>query len=98
VRDNALVLEVIAGADGLDPRQYAPKVEAYTEALGKGVRGLKIGIMAEGFQLPNLDARVAEKVRAAVARLQELGATVGEISVPEHSLAGRSGPLSAARG
>jgi amidase len=44
--------------------------------------------MAEGFQLPNLDARVAEKVRAAVARLQELGATVGEISVPEHSLAG----------
>ncbi|SBN02759.1 amidase [Klebsiella variicola] len=88
VKDNALVLEVIAGADGLDPRQYAPKVEAYTEALGKGVRGLKIGIMAEGFQLPNLDARVAEKVRAAVARLQELGATVGEISVPEHSLAG----------
>lgn len=63
-------------------------MEAYTEALGKGVRGLKIGIMAEGFQLPNLDARVAEKVRAAVARLQELGATVGEISVPEHSLAG----------
>ena len=66
VKDNALVLEVIAGADGLDPRQYAPKVEAYTEALGKGVRGLKIGIMAEGFQLPNLDARVAEKVRATV--------------------------------
>ncbi|MCS6056823.1 hypothetical protein LNO36_14860 [Klebsiella variicola subsp. variicola] len=25
VKDNALVLEVIAGADGLDPRQYAPQ-------------------------------------------------------------------------
>src|SRR5262245_17297211 len=33
VRDNALLLEVIAGPDGYDPRQYAPKVHRYTEAL-----------------------------------------------------------------
>ncbi|MEC5344934.1 amidase, partial [Brenneria populi] len=88
VRDNALMLEVIAGADGLDPRQYAPKTEAYSEALSKSVKGLKIGILTEGFQLPNMDARVAEKVRAAVARLEAQGAIVGEISVPEHGLAG----------
>jgi amidase len=88
VRDNALMLETIAGDDGLDPRQYAPIVETYTSALGKGVRNLKIGILTEGFQLPNMDTQVAAKVRAAVARLQELGAIVGEISVPEHALAG----------
>ncbi|EOY9199550.1 MULTISPECIES: amidase [Serratia] len=88
VRDNALMLEVIAGADGLDPRQYAPKVEAYTEALNRGVEGLKIGILSEGFQLPNLDPKVASKVRAAIARLEKLGAVVGEVSVPEHKLAG----------
>lgn len=88
VRDNALMLEAIAGGDGLDPRQYAPTVEAYTAALDKGVRNLKIGILTEGFQLPNMDTQVAEKVRGAVARLQELGALVGEISVPEHNLAG----------
>ncbi|VFS72615.1 Amidase [Raoultella terrigena] len=88
VRDNALMLEAIAGDDGLDPRQYAPLVETYTSALGKGVRNLKIGILTEGFQLPNMDTQVAAKVRAAVARLQELGAIVGEISVPEHALAG----------
>lgn len=88
VRDNALMLETIAGGDGLDPRQYAPTVEAYTAALDKGVRNLKIGILTEGFQLPNMDTQVAEKVRGAVARLQELGALVGEISVPEHNLAG----------
>jgi amidase len=35
VRDNALMLEIIAGSDGLDPRQYAPVVETYTAALGK---------------------------------------------------------------
>ncbi|MEE3649252.1 MULTISPECIES: amidase [unclassified Brenneria] len=88
VRDNALMLEVIAGADGLDPRQYAPSVQNYSEFLGRGVDGLKIGIVTEGFQLANLDPRVAAKVREAIARLEFLGATVGEISLPEHSLAG----------
>lgn len=88
VRDNALMLETIAGSDGLDPRQYAPVVESYTAALGKGVRGLKIGILTEGFQLPNMDPQVETKVRDAIARLQALGAIVSEISVPEHNLAG----------
>src|SRR5215471_4381476 len=49
VRDNALLLEVLAGADGLDPRQGSPKVSNYTEALGRGVKGLRIGVVKEGF-------------------------------------------------
>lgn len=88
VRDNALMLETIAGADGLDPRQYAPVVQSYTEFLNRGVDGLKIGIVTEGFQLANQDPRVADKVREAIARFERLGATVDEISLPEHSLAG----------
>jgi amidase len=88
VRDNAMVLEVIAGLDGLDPRQYAPKVDIYTEALGRGVNGLRIGVLTEGFQLANLDPRVADKVREALAVLESLGASVQEVSVPEHVLAG----------
>lgn len=87
VRDNALMLEVMAGQDGLDPRQYAPRRENYTAALDKGVRGLKIGIVTQGFQLPNLQPAVAEKVRNAVSRLESLGALVGEVSVPGHQLA-----------
>jgi amidase len=88
VRDNALMLEVLAGADGLDPRQRAPTPDAYTRALGRGVDGLRIGMLVEGFQLPNMDRQVADKVRAAFARLGGLGATIGEVSVPEHGLAG----------
>src|SRR5262244_4217562 len=34
VADNALMLEVIAGPDGYDPRQFAPKVHPYTQSLG----------------------------------------------------------------
>ena len=40
VRDNAVMLEVLAGPDGLDPRQYAPKVTSYTEILGNGLGAL----------------------------------------------------------
>ncbi|PPU39796.1 amidase [Xanthomonas arboricola] len=88
VRDNALMLEVIAGADGLDPRQYAPPVTAYTQRLDRGVAGLRIGVLAEGFRLPNLDPRVDDAVRQAIARLESLGAAIEDVSVPEHTLAG----------
>lgn len=87
VADNALMLEVMAGPDGLDPRQYSSRGGNYTAALGKGVKGLRIGILTEGFQLPNLQPEVALKVRNAVARLESLGAVVGEVSVPGHRLA-----------
>ncbi|WP_211266657.1 amidase [Halotalea alkalilenta] len=89
VRDNALVMEVIAGADGLDPRQYSPKVDAYTQALERGVDNLRIGILSEGFQLANLDPKVADKVREAVTVFESIGAKVQEVSVPEHVLAGQ---------
>ncbi|MGH8373960.1 MAG: amidase, partial [Pseudomonas sp.] len=88
VRDNALMLEVMAGADGLDPRQAAPQVDAYCDYLERGVSGLRIGILQEGFQLANQDPRVADKVRSAIARLEVLGARVEEVCVPEHNLAG----------
>ncbi|MBS0517342.1 MAG: amidase [Proteobacteria bacterium] len=86
VKDNALLLEVLAGADGLDPRQYAPKVAAYTEALDKGVKGLKIGILKEAFVVPGTQPDVTEKVMAGAERFRSLGATVEEVSIPEHPM------------
>jgi amidase len=84
VRDNALLLEVIAGPDGLDPRQRDVKVARYTEALDAGAKGLRIGVLKEGFGHPNSETDVDSKVRAAAARFKTLGATVEDISVPEH--------------
>lgn len=85
VRDNALLLEVIAGEDGLDPRQYAPKLDKYTQAVGRGVSGLKIGVMKEGFDLPNMEDGVARLVQQAAQQLRKCGAQVEDISVPLHS-------------
>lgn len=85
VADNALFLEVLAGADGLDPRQYAPQTANYTEALGKDVKGMKIAVVAEGFGHGNSEADVDSKVRAAAQKLESLGATVSEVSIPMHT-------------
>ena len=84
VRDNALLLEVIAGPDGYDPRQYAPRVHPYTTLLEGGVRGLKIAVVTEGFGLPNSEPDVDASVRRAAERLRELGAVVTEVSIPMH--------------
>ena len=86
VRDNALLLEVLAGPDGLDPRQVSPKVANYTQALEGGVKGLRIGIVKEGFGLPVSERDVDAKVMAGAQLFKKLGATVDEISVPMHLL------------
>lgn len=84
VRDNALMLEVIAGADGLDPRQYDVVTDDYTQAVTRGASGLKIGIVKEGFGHTNSEPDVDAKVRAAADILARCGASVDEISVPWH--------------
>ncbi len=84
VADSALLLEVIAGADGLDPRQYNVRVDKYTAALGRGVAGMRIGVLTEGFQHDNCEPDVVQKVREAAERLRSLGAIVEEVSIPMH--------------
>ncbi len=86
VANNALLLEVLAGPDGLDPRQGGAKVAPYTEALGRGIDGLKIGVVKEGFGWPNSEEDADAKVRAAARVFGKLGATVEDISIPMHRI------------
>jgi amidase len=84
VSQNALLLEVLAGPDGLDPRQIGTKTDRYTSALGKGVSGLRIGIVTEGFGTQGAERDVDLKVRKSAERFRELGASVEEVSIPMH--------------
>ena len=86
VEDNALLLEVIAGPDGLDPRQYGGQARPYREALGQGASGLRIAVVEEGFGHANSVAASDELVRNAAERLKGLGATVETVSIPMHRL------------
>jgi amidase len=86
VGDNALLLEVIAGADGLDPRQYDVQVEkySYTTGLGRGVSGMRIAMVTESFGWPSSEPDVDAKVREAAERLRAAGAIVEPVSIPMH--------------
>lgn len=84
VMDNAVMLEVLAGPDGLDPRQYDVVTDQYSHAVTRGVSGLKIGVVKEGFGRPESEADVDAKNRAAAEMFRRMGATVDEISIPWH--------------
>ncbi|GAB2579683.1 amidase [Microlunatus antarcticus] len=86
VADNARFLTVLAGSDGIDPRQRDIRVGDYLSALDDGVRGLRVGVLAEGFGGPNAEAAVDQNVRTAAESLRELGAVVEDVSVPLHHL------------
>ncbi len=86
VADVAVLLEVIAGPDGLDPRQRAGlKGEAYTRALPGEGRGLRLGIVREGFGWEGLSEKdVDEGVTEAAHAFERLGAEVQTVSIPWH--------------
>ncbi|THD02406.1 amidase [Panacagrimonas perspica] len=84
VADSALLLEVLAGGDDLDPRQGGVRTQAYTAALGQGVKGLRIGVLREGFGHALSEEDVDAAVRAAASLYQGIGAEVEEISIPLH--------------
>jgi len=86
--DNALLLEVLAGSDGQDPRQLELRKTPYVEALGAGVSGLRVGILEDGFGLPGAEAEVDAAVRAAAAGLASQGAKVQSVRLQEHAAYG----------
>lgn len=88
VRDNALMLEVMAGSDGIDPRQYDVEAHPYSEMLDGGVSGMKIAVVKEGFGHPNSESDVDAANRAAAEILKKMGAEVYEVSIPMHLVGG----------
>jgi aspartyl-tRNA(Asn)/glutamyl-tRNA(Gln) amidotransferase subunit A len=81
VRDNALVLNAIAGHDPKDSTSVPFEKPDYTEFLVNDVKGLKIGIPQEYFG-KGIDQGVAKVLQEAIETLKGLGAEVSECSMP----------------
>ena len=79
-RDNALMLDLIAGHDPLDPGSVSGAPGNYTADLDRGVKELKIGVIRHFYtrDMP-AEPEVAAGIEAAVKKLAELGAEVREI-------------------
>jgi amidase len=84
VADNALALGVMAGYDELDGRQRRLQIHNYSDALGKDIARMKIGVVEQGFGMPYSDPDVDDCVRAAAAKFAQLGVTVEPVSIPVH--------------
>ncbi len=87
VADSAILLQVMAGHDPLDPSTVPVPVPDYSAALGRGVRGLRMGIPTNHY-FEELDPEVEEATRRAVAALEELGAISVPIELPMMKYAG----------
>jgi aspartyl-tRNA(Asn)/glutamyl-tRNA(Gln) amidotransferase subunit A len=81
VTDSALVLSAIAGHDPRDSTSIPQGAKDYTKALTGNIRGLKIGVPKEYYG-EGIDPRVADTLRRALEKLEELGASVEETSLP----------------
>jgi aspartyl-tRNA(Asn)/glutamyl-tRNA(Gln) amidotransferase subunit A len=81
VRDAAILLEVLGGLDPRDSTSVPQPVPHYAAELTGDIKGLKIGLPKE-YMVGGLDPEVNQAVQTAVAKLQQLGAEVVEISLP----------------
>jgi aspartyl-tRNA(Asn)/glutamyl-tRNA(Gln) amidotransferase subunit A len=84
VADCALVTSVIAGHDPKDSTSLDAPVPRYLDALaaaGPDLRGLRIGVPKEYF-VRGMEPGVEAAVRRALDVLRDLGAELGEVSLP----------------
>lgn len=81
VEDLALVLGEIAGRDRRDMTTPDVPVPDYTKFLGKGVKGLKIGLPKEYFG-EGVEKETCKVVMEAVKRLEKEGASIVDVSLP----------------
>jgi amidase len=88
VADNALLLEEVAGPDGLDLRQFGVKTAPYSEVMKQAPTELRIGVVRQSFAAREAQSAVNDKVRLAAERFRALGATVEEMSIDIHAIAG----------
>ncbi len=81
VKDVAMLYSAICGADKMDATSVRREYPDFTACLGKGVKGLTIGIPKEYFGA-GIDPEVRAAVTAAAKIYEQGGATVKEISLP----------------
>lgn len=82
VKDSALTLQVIQGADDLDCTTYKEEIQKdYLSKIDAGVKGMKIGVPKEFFKAA-LDEEIKAALLDSMEKFKELGAEVEEMSLP----------------
>ena len=80
VKDNAMLLNIIAGHDEKDSTSYDIEKKDYTKNLEKDIKGMKIGVPKEFFG-EGINETVKEQLNKAIETYKKLGAIVEETSL-----------------
>jgi aspartyl-tRNA(Asn)/glutamyl-tRNA(Gln) amidotransferase subunit A len=86
VRDAAIMLRDLAGADPRDSTCSARPVPDYEAALTGNITGLRVGVPKEFF-VEGIAPEVEQGVRAALKAYESMGAKIVDISLPHTSYA-----------
>ncbi len=81
VTDCALLLNAIAGHDKRDSTSVPEPVPDYTKCLKADLKGVRLGVPKE-YYVEGMQPEVAESMKAALGKLEELGAELEEMSLP----------------
>ena len=87
VTDTALMLNVMAGHDPLDPTSSSAPVPDFTARIGRDVTGLRVGVPT-GYFFDHIETDIRDSVLAAVDTLAGLGAEIVEVAMPNAGYAG----------
>src|SRR3989338_1397947 len=82
VEDVALLMEVMAGNDPMDPTTVNDPVPLYTHHLRKEIKGLKVGVPKEYFETEGLDEETRQIIEEKISQLKTLGCELVPISLP----------------
>ena len=82
VTDAAIVMNAIAGYDANDSTSINYPIPDYTKSLTGDIKGLRLGVPKEYFP-EGMQPEISQAIRAAIAKFEELGATVDfDVSLP----------------
>ena len=82
VEDAAITIQAIAGYDTKDTYSWDVPVPDYRSALTGDIQGIKMGVIQERMDSPNLDPEFRETVAKAISVIGELGASSEDVSIP----------------
>jgi len=81
-RDVALLLQEMAGRDPADATASRRAVPDYLAGIDRGITGVRVGL-PENYFFQGVDGETAAGVRRAARQLEDLGARVSEIRIPD---------------
>ena len=82
VKDAAALIELVAGGDTYDSTCLPEGAPDLTTGIEAGIDGMKIGLIKEVESAEGIAPGVRSRIDEAYARLEKLGATLVEVSLP----------------